>query len=187
MKVIGIAGKARSGKTTAANYLVENHGYTIVSCAATLKKILMVALEENPPPWNLKSANEKEHYECIEDNRTPFTRWLLQFVGTDVCRALDETIWVNRMATVLSAYKANDMYCKIVIPDIRFANEVQVVRMFGGKVLKIIRGGFETIEHGKDHASEQTDELLCDCTIEPKEGVIHVRSSVTTVLGYLES
>ena len=211
MILIGILGKARCGKTTAAEYLEENYGYKIVSTAGPLKKLLVEALKANPPPQDVFShtsgATNPPSHARIYDDRTAFTRWLLQFVGTDICRVIDTNVWINQLLAEVTAYKSLDNSVKIVVPDIRFPNEVMAVRMLGGKLLKILRvaqkeanvtpimaqntewGGQASaqIEFGAEHESEKMDDLNFDIKIAPAEGVENVHAAVKEVLGYLEA
>jgi dephospho-CoA kinase len=115
MVIIGIHGKARSGKTTAANYLIEHYGFMRMSFGDTLKEA--VNLIFNIPMTELYS-----------DKKDAFTRDVLQKLGTDCCRTLDPDVWVKsvgRRLDELHKYKPN---AKIVIDDIRFPNEFELLK-----------------------------------------------------------
>jgi deoxynucleotide monophosphate kinase-like protein len=79
-------------------------------------------------------------------------RKILQHVGTDIFRAIDPQHWVKKAREALAA----NPDARFVIPDLRFPNEADIVREFGGDVVLIERlgGGGKTTEHA-GHASEQ--------------------------------
>ena len=91
--IIGITGKGRSGKTTVAEYLQKVYDYKETSFAVPLKEACIRALLKNPPPA-MKELTEVYWRRLIYHDRTPFTRWLLQFVGTEIVRdEIDREYW----------------------------------------------------------------------------------------------
>lgn len=144
MVIIGIHGKARSGKTTAANYLIEKYGFMRMSFADALKEAANMIF--GIPVEDLYS-----------DKKTPFVRDVLQKLGTDCCRALDPDVWVkaiSRRLTELNAHKPN---AKIVIDDIRFFNEAFMLKYaWHAEVIKLKLGHEDdlTTEEQKNHQSE---------------------------------
>ncbi len=127
MQLLGLTGLAASGKSTVANYLVEQHGFTRLSFAAPLKKMLRTL-----DPY-LSSDFDSELYrlsELTEDyNETelkslfPEYRRLLQVLGTDCIRAIDEGFWVNAAAHQIT----NWVQGKYVFDDTRFPNEAKLI------------------------------------------------------------
>ena len=102
-RLIGLKGAARSGKTTVSEYLQSKHGYIELSFADALKEMLIRALLKNPPPAQFifplapSELNEATWRRLIYKDRTPFTRWLLQFVGSDIIRdEVDQLYWVKQ-------------------------------------------------------------------------------------------
>lgn len=72
-------------------------------------------------------------------------REVLQFVGTEVFRKIDTNIWVN--AFKRRAMRSNSGI--IIVPDVRFPNEVDAIHELGGKVIRLMRAPIES-----DHESE---------------------------------
>lgn len=62
-------------------------------------------------------------------------RQVLQCFGTDVCREIKKSCWVN---STINKIKRENPACAI-ITDIRFANEVRGVKNAGGKVIHLTR------------------------------------------------
>jgi hypothetical protein len=76
-------------------------------------------------------------------------RHLLQTLGTEWGRdTIHKNIWVMAMAKHLKDYRK-----PVVIDDIRFANEVQMIRDLGGKIVYIQRDSAEAVTD--QHSSEQ--------------------------------
>ena len=72
-------------------------------------------------------------------------REFLQYFGTDVCRKMKSTIWVDSCINRIYA-SGTDL---AIVPDIRFPNEVEAIQKAGGKVIRLTRK-----PHKDSHASE---------------------------------
>jgi hypothetical protein len=141
--IIGFVGFIGSGKDTAADYLVNFHGFRRDSFANTLKdavsavfgwdRVLLEgrtkearAWREQIDPWWAERLNMP--------NLTP--RWVLQYWGTEVCRqGFHDDIWIASVENKMRKTKDN-----IVISDVRFPNEIKAIKNAGGKVVRVIRG-----------------------------------------------
>lgn len=129
--IIGIAGPARVGKDTAADYLIEvMPEYVKASFADPLKDMLRIGL-------GLDAAQLYGDDKEVVDHRYGCTpRHIMQTLGTEWGRQLVHgDIWVKAMAA----------RCKsaTIIPDIRFANEAQFVRERGVLLHIDGRGGID--------------------------------------------
>jgi hypothetical protein len=141
--IIGICGFIGSGKDTAANYLVEWHGFRRDSFAGALKdavaqvfgwdRELLEGLtpeartwREQIDPWWAKRLNMPD--------LTP--RWILQYWGTEVCRQrFHDDIWIAALENRLRTRTGHT-----VISDVRFPNEISAIRNAGGRIIWIRRG-----------------------------------------------
>ena len=141
--IVGISGKKRSGKDTAAEILTENYGFESYSLADPMKEaaraIFMFGDEQ-------LYGDRKEKVDEFWD-LSP--REVLQNFGTDLFREkFGEEVWLDSMERRLSFYLPE----KVVIPDIRFPNEADWVKNMGGEVVRI--DASERLESDDDHASE---------------------------------
>jgi hypothetical protein len=155
--ILGIIGAASSGKSTVANRLVKNFGYAEYSFAKPLKDLCAEqfgwdrALLDDATP---EGVAYKEATTYLFD--VPFCgafstrREVLQYIGTDVFRAMDCDHWVRRARVQLVGMPTAP---GIVMPDVRFRNEVDLIRELGGSILRTVkRGGDTTAASG--HVSE---------------------------------
>jgi hypothetical protein len=157
VKVIGLTGYAGSGKSTVANYLVEEHGFTRLSFAAPLKKMLRTldpALSGTPGAYQkpFRVTEALEHYgsenALKESVDGPEYRRLLQVLGTDCIRAVDEEFWVRAGLAQMA-----DPDGKYVFDDARFPNEAEVISEFNPFGLwNVTRPGYEAVN---GHDSEK--------------------------------
>lgn len=168
--IIGLTGKKRSGKSTVARHLVENHGFVELSFAQPLKDM---ALAVNPVvDWESFEIGSMEGFvrhhivtSRLADVVTaygwegakdlfPEVRRFLQRLGTDGVRGhLGEDTWVDLMRSAIEKVPEDQ---NIVIADVRFENEADVVReardATEGQIISIQRPGFDGSD---DHASEK--------------------------------
>jgi hypothetical protein len=141
--IIGFVGFIGSGKDTAADYLVNFHGYRIDSFANTLKDAVANVFGWDRTLLEGRTNEAREWREQVDPwwadrlnmpNLTP--RWILQFWGTEVCRAgFHDDIWIASLENKMR--KTGD---NIVISDVRFPNEIKAIHNAGGIVVRVKRG-----------------------------------------------
>ena len=140
--IIGLVGFIGSGKDTAADYLVNFHGFRRDSFAATLKDAVADIFGWDRTLIEGRTTESREWRECQDDWWSkrlgmPITpRWILQQWGTEVCRqGFHDDIWIASLENKIR--KTND---NMVITDVRFPNEINAIKNSGGKVFRVKRG-----------------------------------------------
>lgn len=150
MRLIGIAGKARSGKDTAAAYLVEKHGLVKYSFADPLKSGIraMFGLTEEHVNGDLK--------ETVIPWLGTSPRRLMQTLGTEWGREIVRPdLWVllaQRQWDHLKLATDDTFHCGMIVPDIRFEEEAEFIRRNGGQVIHLMRDELELVEAHKSEA-----------------------------------
>lgn len=83
-------------------------------------------------------------------------RTLLQYVGTDKVRKRVPGFWAKFIAEILIIF--NDEWDYVLIPDLRFPNEIEMLRDYGLDVQAIRverpRASSDLTNHQKEHISE---------------------------------
>lgn len=148
MQLIGLTGFEGAGKSTVANYLVERHGFTRVSFAAPLKKMLRTLDPYIATDIRLSEAIElfPHDTEAFLKSDYPEYRRLLQVLGTDCIRAEQEDFWIRAAERQLT-----DPEGKYVFDDCRFPNEAFFIKeqnLFG--LWNVERAGYGPVN---GHAS----------------------------------
>jgi hypothetical protein len=166
-RIIAFSGAQGAGKTTAAEFLRDNHGYKIRAFADPIYEIL---LEMDPIIFTGKSCicgkhsrlSELLEIDTIDDikRRYPEVRRLLQKIGTEWGRAIHgPDCWVEYMM------RSRPRLEYTVIPDIRFENEYLFTAANNGFLVHITNPRAVVVNPG--HASEQFDtEMVAKYTIE---------------------
>lgn len=129
--IVGITGKARSGKDTVAEYLVRVFGYTRFAFADQLKDIVCDMFDWGPAHRDGELKEEIDHRWGFSPRRA------FQLFGTEFGRALNPNLWVKMADRKLGA----GLW---VIPDVRFENEASFVRM-NGILIHIERPGIQDV------------------------------------------
>ncbi len=180
--IIGFAGKAASGKTTAAKHLLEQSSahIAILPMAVVLReevenfirqvggdvytplvygdqddKVRVFYVNEDRaleycPVWaDFVAVNHD-----IQDQPGQFAvtvRRILQWWGTEYRRAQDPDYWTKVWERKLQEYDLTDIH--ILVDDVRFVNELDVIKKQGGMFIKIERPGFNG---ANNHSSESS-------------------------------
>ena len=140
--IIGFVGFIGCGKDTAADYLVNFHGFRRDSFANSLKdavacvfgwdRTLLEGRTNEARAWR----EQKDEWWSERLNLTITPRWVLQFWGTDVLRNhFHDDIWIASVENKIRKTTDN-----IVISDVRFPNEIKAIHDAGGIVVRIKRG-----------------------------------------------
>ena len=156
--LIGLFGKAHSGKDTAAMYMDTTHGFHRLAFADKLKKVAadIFMLRDEQLHGELKETVDERW------NLTP--RRILQFLGTEIGQQLYKNIWVEWTKMYTAKIRHDFGSCEpIVITDVRFIHEAEHVMDSGGYLWKILRNGVsEEIGGKRGHSSENSLDGLQD-------------------------
>ena len=154
--IIGLGYQARAGKDTVAAHLVNNYSFIQESFAYPLKEHI---------GRQICGFNDKQLYgawkETIDPEWGMTPRQMLQLIGTDALRkVVHDSFWVIPMKRKLKEHIRNERH--VVISDVRFMNEINLIKEIGGKVVKVVRHNPDKISGFEKHSSETELENFSD-------------------------
>ena len=141
--IIGICGLIGSGKDTIADHLVKDHKFVKISFADKLKDTVATLFEWDRDLLDGKTEQsrlwreQEDHFWSKELKKKVTPRYVLQVFGTGCMRdGFYDGIWVS----MLKKKVTENPDINWVIPDVRFENEVKVLKEIGGEVWWVKRG-----------------------------------------------
>jgi hypothetical protein len=153
---VGIIGRARVGKDTAGEWLVNERGYRRVGFADALKE---AALKLDPITYTngdiaerlsvLVARNGWEDAKAYNE-----VRRTLQELGMAI-RAIDPDFWLR--AALAKVQAANEAGVPVVITDVRFPNEADSLRRAGFHLVYIDRPDVPQLDHESEGALTSDD------------------------------
>lgn len=132
--IIGICGKNRSGKDTVANYLKDKYKFEHLYFAEPLKKaaILLFKLSPEQITGDLKETIDARY------NKSP--RQLLRWLGIHVFRnQFKDSFWLDYLKFSYEEIRTKNPNVLVVVSDVRFQDEIDMIKKLGGKIVKINR------------------------------------------------
>jgi hypothetical protein len=139
--IIGICGLIGSGKGTVADILVDQ-GFKKVSFADKLKDGVSTifgwdrAMLEGDTDESRTWREQRDDFWSAETKMEVTPRLVLQLFGTDCMRnGFDDGVWVSLLKKTILDSPGN-----YVVPDVRFENEIAMLRDIGGEVWEVQRG-----------------------------------------------
>lgn len=144
--LIGLSGKAGSGKSEAGAYLVRAHGYQPLAFA-------------DYPKWLLGQAfgfSSAQLYGPLKETNDPrfgkSPRYCLQYL-LEACRHCWPEIWIKHLAEKLESYRAMGLE-RFVITDVRLFLEAKYLYGQEGKLVRIERAGAGALNGIPGHHTE---------------------------------
>lgn len=133
VQLIGLTGKARSGKNYLARHALLPLGFFPIALADHFK---VDAVVRDGAPL----------HEVFLGEKSPETRDMLQQRGTEQGRNVyGEDIWIRTMEAWITAHLSKG-WKRFVLTDVRFENEAQWVKMMGGHLVQVTgRGGLDGV------------------------------------------
>ena len=141
--LIGITGRAGSGKSTAARVLVDA-GWVRIKMAGPLKDMLraigltedQIEGDQKEVPCDLLQGNTPRHAMI-----TLGTEWGRDMIGGD--------LWIGIARRRIEAALAAGQ--NVVVDDVRFENEASVIRDLGGAVVHVERENEIAVAHKSEN------------------------------------
>lgn len=166
MQIIGITGRKFNGKDTIANFLRDKYGYHQIAFADPLKETcrILFGFTDEQLFGTLKETPDADWF-----NLTP--RQILQYLGTDIMRnqmtplspEFEDKFWIKCVENKIKKILNENSNACIVISDVRFPNEVEMIKKLGGTVIRVSRPNIENNNTFSGHASEiMIDKLDAD-------------------------
>jgi archaellum component FlaC len=155
IRIIAFTGKRGNGKSTASNKVrevLEGQNLTVVrinfkdGLVSTMREKLRGTLDETAKMYNMTVSQ-------LFDDKPPIMRKLMQEIGTEVYRAIDNDYWVNQWKIMVEGMKDNVV---VIVDDVRFQNEFDAVKSLGGTVTRVVATNKEKVVD--EHQSEKEQE-----------------------------
>ena len=150
--LIGLVAGKQSGKSTFADYLTKEYKFEQIAFADPIKDGVKIFFDFSDEQM------EGVLKEVVDQRWGISPRRALQIIGTDIFRKhlpntvpglsqLGDKFWLERF----KIWYRKNMDKNIIVSDIRFPNEAQLIRDMGGVVVKIKRVG---LKNNDKHISE---------------------------------
>lgn len=168
--IIGITGAMFTGKSTVYQLIASKQKCVNIRFSGAIYDIqeAIYAIVGLPVPY-------------------PKDRKLLQYIGTDWGRSLNENLWVNVWKT-----RITDWDRTIITDDVRFPNEAAALKEVGGVLIKIVASEAVRAQRGEmintSHASEAgIPDADCDWIIDNNGSLYDLELKVKEILSNLEN
>lgn len=174
--IIAFTGKRGSGKDTAAEVLTDI-GYVNVKFAGALKAMLKTLLEyagaDEDMADRMIEGDLKETPTDFLGGNTP--RHAMQSLGVAFGReCMGDNFWVDILDKKIQALD------KVVVTDVRFENELELIRKHGGLSLRIERKTADEVVDG--HSSETgVDSLDVDMAVSNNRNIPYLTSRIKNI------
>lgn len=159
--IIAFAGRKQSGKTSACEFVsnvMSGNGTSkicIYNFADPLKDLCINILGLEYRQCYGTDADKNELVDCYWNGKQLSARDVMQIVGTDMFRTMQNNVW---SAATIRRIKQNNADLSL-IADCRFPNEVEAVKKAGGWVIKLSRNLY--------NSSHQSEKALDDDQYDP--------------------
>lgn len=143
--IIGITGYAQAGKDEFAKSLVLRSRTKMMAFSDALNDVALIL---NPLLTDSTYEESNYFYRTVVQNEGyteaknhKGVREYLQILGTDACRTvLGDDVWLRVAERKLIAHEEEGWHTAIT--GVRYANEAQLVKAYGGVMVRIVRDGY---------------------------------------------
>ena len=186
-KVIGICGLKGAGKDTIGDIICKNDdSFVKMSFADTLKDITAILMGWDRELLQGSTIESREWREKADDywsnkfGKMITPRIILQELGTNVLRnQFLQSIWVDSLQKKLMEMDKN-----VVITDVRFPNEINMIKELGGTIYRVERGELPKWYHELNNLSLYLDADLKFNPLFIVDGLDKIHESEWKWIGY---
>ena len=155
MKLVGLSGKKGSGKTTAAKYIQSKLSVPYMPTDWPMFGFFDTAKDWFKRGLGLPDGTDLND-QIVKSRVLPgglTVREALQKFGTDYCRSIDPDWWVN----VWSHWIEDWAWPGLIVPDVRFFNELKAIQDRGGHVIRLLRAPHPEDAHETETALDEIE------------------------------
>jgi hypothetical protein len=199
--LIGLTGPAGCGKDTVADLLTTHCGFYKMAFADGLRNEVCDAFGIEPLYLTHRSTKEhpmsclalskcaeqafvdrvnvhhRENLDYIDLAAPRSPRQIMQWWGTDYRRQQSADYWVTKSASRIQQLFSQRIATRIVITDLRFDNEADLVTRHGGLIWRVTRPGCDVAPGA--HVSEVTGEAFApDAVLHNTHDIKHLQQIV---------
>jgi len=178
--LIGLTGIKRSGKDTVGDYFTHKYGYTKIAFADPLKDTLKILFHfsDDQLYGDLK--------ETIDERWGITPRHAMQYFGTEIVRnrmgemipGIGENFWIK------NAEMRIEQCGTVVVTDVRFPNESDLIRKRKGILIRIIRPCLNNMD---GHTSEtMINDIVVDYEIVNDGTIEDLYRKVDEIMGCVQ-
>jgi len=149
--IIGIAGYKGSGKDSIAEVLQTSFGFEKMSFAQPIKDLIHYTFGIDKAILSGDGGERIFREQPLPDWFYLSPRDFMQKIGMAFRNELHQDIWVKVLERDIKSSKRN-----IVIPDVRFKNELELVNKYGFCV-GVHRPGYNGDEHESEHGLDNVE------------------------------
>lgn len=196
-RLIGLTGRAGTGKDTAAAYLCKRHGYVSHAFAAPLRQMVHTLLTSAGvfSPYYMHHSMKEKPIDGLDGESA---RTLMQSLGTQWGRDLvgHGDLWIRLAALKLglpmpyaawvgdTARRVSD---RIVISDVRFVNEADWIGYCGGTIVRLNRNVADLPGRAGTHISEtEVDKVPAKYHVDNNRTLAHLHKQLDLIEGNFE-
>ena len=144
MLIIGLVGKERVGKDTFADYVITKYGFEKYNLAKPIKDIakIMFGWDDDKLEGNSKDIVDTQLGIKPRDFFTWFGTEIGQFSLHQQfpnIKIPPRSIWSLAMDNWIQAQYKENPDCYIIIPDVRFCHEIEVLNKYNATIINIIK------------------------------------------------
>lgn len=150
--ILAFSGRKQSGKTICSEFLKSlllSNGYSsveIYNFADPLKQDICMSMFGLTYAQCYGEDDQKNQLiDAYWDNKQLTARDLMQLIGTDLFRKLNNNVWVNALINKIN--KSDNQI--VIVSDCRFPNEIEAIKQNNGLVFRLTRD-----PHKSTHMSE---------------------------------
>ena len=186
--LIGVYGRARSGKDTAADYLAAKMSLSKYAFAEPLKQMLKSVFGDH-------FHNGDREQICKEAGLS--YRQLMQLLGTEWGRnQVNPQLWVNLVAKrwdwvkegspgyngILDVETRCSLTKGMILSDVRFDSEAEWIKSQGGVIIEVTRPDLEAIGISGHQSEQGINPALTDITVKNDRDLPHLYATLDGVV-----
>jgi hypothetical protein len=188
--IIGIYGKKGSGKDTFSDFICEKYNFTKYGFGDPIKNIASIIFgfskeqlygnkkEEIDPIWGIRPRDFFQKF------GTDYAQFILPTHFPEIfdCGDNKRTIWVKVFEQWYINQKRTNPDLKVVINDVRFKHEYDIIKKLNGYVIKINREVLNTDNHISENELDNYDNNKFKYIIENNNSKQNLYNSIVNII-----